>query len=270
MKQNYTQKLIEGNTDPIKKSAKKRVGYGAFYAIAVTFFAYFASQFFGAVILAFWARAVGRDAQTTLNGLETNTALQFGFFLIVEALTIYIIWWFLKRRGNSFKDIGLQRRPKKSDLGPAIGVFIVYFIALIAVTALASSLTGINTDQKQDLGFTGTKTNLELIMIFISLVILPPLAEEITVRGFLYTGLKAKFSKNIAAIAASVLFGIAHLQLGNGQAPLWIAAIDTMMLSMFLIYLREKTGALWSGMLVHGLKNGVAFLFLFVLNVSGI
>jgi membrane protease YdiL (CAAX protease family) len=49
---------------------------------------------------------------------------------------------------------------------------------------------------------------------------------------------------------------------------LYIAGLDTFILSLFLIYLREKTDGLWASMALHALKNGVAFVALFVLHVA--
>jgi membrane protease YdiL (CAAX protease family) len=40
---------------------------------------------------------------------------------------------------------------------------------------------------------------------------------------------------------------------------MWAAAFDTFILSVVLVYLREKTGALYAGMLVHMLNNLLAF-----------
>jgi membrane protease YdiL (CAAX protease family) len=58
----------------------------------------------------------------------------------------------------------------------------------------------------------------------------------------------------------SFIFGAAHLELGSGSPLVWGAAIDTFLLSVVLVYLREKTGALYAGMLVHMLNNLIAFL----------
>lgn len=268
--------IIEGEVvalpkNSTKKAITKRVGYGAFAALVVTLFSYIASQLLATIFIGFWASATGGDVQNVFNTIETSTGVQFAFFVLVEAITLYILWWFLKSRNNSWKDIGMARKPAVKDVVPALITFAIYFVFLIIVTVIISALVpGIDTDQEQQLGFKGVSGALPLLMVFISLVILPPLVEEITVRGFLYTGLRKKYAIRTAAILASALFAVAHLQLGSGNPPLWIAAIDTFVLSMFLINLRERTGALWSGMIVHGLKNGLAFLFLFVLEIPGI
>ena len=137
---------------------------------------------------------------------------------------------------------------------------------MLIVTGLVSVLIpSINLDQQQQIGFDHATGLVSLTLVFVSLVILPPIVEEIMVRGFLFSGLRSKLGVLASALIASFLFATAHLQLGSGEPPLWIAAIDTFLLSMALIALRIRTGALWAGVLVHALKNGVAFAYLFVL-----
>jgi membrane protease YdiL (CAAX protease family) len=122
-------------------------------------------------------------------------------------------------------------------------------------------------EQSQELGFNPVGT-VELILTFISLVILPPLVEELLMRGYLYTSLKKKLSKIAAALVTSVIFAAAHLQFGSGAPLLWVAAIDTFVLSLFLVSLREKTGGLWASMTLHATKNLIAFMSLFIFHIS--
>ena len=81
-------------------------------------------------------------------------------------------------------------------------------------------------------------------------------------RGYLYTGLRKRWSFVVAGLATSILFGAAHLLTGY-SGLLWAAAVDTFVLSIFLVYLREKTGALYAGMGLHALNNVLAFLVYF-------
>ena len=45
-----------------------------------------------------------------------------------------------------------------------------------------------------------------------------------------------------------------------------LAAATAFVLSLVLIYLREKTGSLWASITLHAIKNGVAFVALFALH----
>jgi membrane protease YdiL (CAAX protease family) len=137
-------------------------------------------------------------------------------------------------------------------------------VILSVAKALVPSL---NLEQKQELGFDMATTGKNLLPIFVSLVILPPVVEEIVTRGFLYTNLRSRVAIVPAAIITSILFAAAHL----GEASdglLWVAAIDTFVLSMVMCHLREKTGSLWPSMGVHFIKNGLAFFVLF--NILGV
>lgn len=252
-------------SSPEKKIFRHRLGYGPISALLIVLFAFFFSQIFAALILASAGQLLGADVNDSLDKIESSTVVQFLYTLIAQGVILYIIWIFIKSRKVSWSKIGLGRKPKVKDIAPALIVFVTYFAVLVVGTAILQGFVpAIDVDQKQQLGFDSATLPGQLILVFISLVILPPFVEEIMVRGFLYTGFRAKFTKIISAIAASLVFGIAHLQLGSSAPPLWIAAFDTMILSLFLIYLRERTGALWAGMLVHFMKNGLAFLILFV------
>jgi len=243
--------------------------YGPVTAVLLTVFIFFASQILGAVLIVLGGSIFGYDGQSTLENIENSTFSQFIFSVLAAALAMYATWMFVRARGLGWGYLGLDKKPKLADAKITIGVTIVYFLTLIFVTGIVSQvIPGIDVKQEQQLGFDGAKTALQLLMVFVSLVVLPPIVEEIMIRGFLYSGLKSKLPKITAAIVASVVFGIAHLQLGFGAPPLWIAAIDTAILSLFLIYLREKTGSIWAGIVVHAIKNGLAFTFLFVIGTS--
>lgn len=84
-------------------------------------------------------------------------------------------------------------------------------------------------------------------------------------RGFLYTGLKRWLPWTVAGLIVSVLFGAAHLSEGGDAGLLWVGAIDTFTLSLVLIALRELTGNLWAGIVLHATKNCLAFVRIFLI-----
>jgi membrane protease YdiL (CAAX protease family) len=131
------------------------------------------------------------------------------------------------------------------------------------VTSWAASRFHINLDQKQELGFDAVVGTIERLMAFVSLVVLPPIVEEVMFRGFLFAGLRKKLPFPAVALLVSLIFASLHLLEGSGGL-LWVAGIDTFVLSLVLCYVREKTGNLWAGIAVHMLKNCVAFLYLYV------
>ncbi len=244
-------------------ASRGAINWTAWEAVGVTLAIYFGSQLVGGLALYGYGLARGWDTNYLTKWAEQSVFAQFVFILIVEGLVIWLLRKFLARRQSSFKTIGLKK-PKLNDIGWALIGFGMYFGVYIVVLQIVGQLVpSINLDQQQDIGFSGAYGG-SLALVFISLVILPPLVEEILIRGFLYTSLKKHLPKIWAVLVTSGLFAVAHLQAGGNAPLLWVAAVDTFVLSLVLIYLREKTGGLWASIGLHTIKNGIAFLALFV------
>ncbi len=249
-----------------QKSNKAKQGYGPVSAILVTLAIYFGTQIIAGIFVGLFLYLTGKTSAEITDLVSNSVSVGFSFMLIAELLSLWFLWSFLRYRKISFSEIGIKK-PSFENILYAIPAYGVYFIIILIAFALTQNLSGINTDQQQQIGFEGASGVLPLTLVFISLVILPALVEEIMVRGFLYSGLIKKYSKKIAAIIASFIFAAAHLQLGSGEPPLWIAAIDTFILSIVLIYLRERTGNIWAGVAVHMIKNSFAFISLFIVHL---
>lgn len=195
----------------------------------------------------------------TADAINNSIAAQFFFVLLAEGLAALFTIWLVRRRGLNLGAIGLGRRPRIMDARLAVlGFLSVYALLVIANLIIGIFSPQIN-NQKQNLGFNNISTGSQNILAFLALVIVPPLGEEPLVRGFLYSGLRRWWRFWPAALATSFLFGIAHLEFGSGGPLVWGAAIDTFLLSIILVFLRERTGALYAGMAVHMLNNLIAF-----------
>lgn len=249
------------------QSEHEQVNWSPLEAIAITVGIYFVTQLLIGLVIAAYAGIFGVSQEQLSAQLDGSARNQFLLLLTIQASSIGLLYAFLKLRKTAWKAIGWIR-PKWRDIGYALGGFGIYFVVYAVIIAqLVDRYLPIDTEQQQELGFNTSAVGPELIFIFLSLVILPPLVEEILVRGFLFTGLKNKFRFWPAAIITSIVFGAAHLQWGSDAPLLWSAAIDTFVLSMVLVYLRYKTGSLWPGIGVHFIKNGIAFMALFIFKV---
>lgn len=249
------------------QKSPKKTGFGAVSAVIVAFAIYFGSQLIAGFLLGAVLYGLGKTSDEINRLLTHSVTVQFSFIFVVEALSLWFLWLFLKSRQISLKEIGISK-PKSNQLLYAVPAYGIYFLILVISYAIIDQFVPkVNLEQTQQIGFEGATGVFPLILVFISLVILPAVVEEVLVRGFLYSGLIKKFKKIVAALIASVIFGAAHLQLGSGEPPLWMAAVDTFILSMILIYLREKTGNIWAGVGVHMLKNTFAFISLFLISV---
>ena len=203
-----------------------------------------------------WLAAAGGIALKSVNQSVLNAVIAAIVYLLTLAIVI-IIPWFFRRRTIKIADFGLSRWPSWSDIFMTPAGFIVYIILSSLLILLATHiLPGFNPNQVQNTGFEHLVQGYEYILAFTTLVIVAPIAEEILFRGYLFGKLKQYIPVWVAAIATSVLFGAIH---GS-----WDVAVDTFALSLVLCYLRETTGSIWSSILLHMLKNGIAFYLLFI------
>lgn len=245
-----------------------KVPWSPWVAVLYAVLIYFLAQIIAGAIVAVYPRLEGWNATEASNWLNNSVVAQFWYVLFAEALTFGAIWWFIVLRKTGLKSIG-WRKFRLSDPLFTLAGFAVYFIGYTVFLGIATHLfPAINVNQKQQLGFQNASGNFDLALTFISLVILPPLVEETVFRGFIFTGLRNSLKWWWAAIITSLIFATAHLEFGSGQPLLWSAAIDTFTLSLVLCYLRQKTDSLWPGILLHALKNCIAFVALFILHAS--
>ncbi|HSX36536.1 MAG TPA: type II CAAX endopeptidase family protein [Patescibacteria group bacterium] len=235
--------------------------------VVYVIFVFFAAQLVAGILVSIypWAKHWS-NAQAT-DWLNNSVIAQFLFVLLAEGLTLGSIYAWLRRYKVNFKVIGLLK-PRWRDAGYGLLAVVPYYVAYVALVGVVSHFAhGLNVDQQQQIGFTNVHGVAPLVFTFISLAVLPPLTEEIMVRGFLYGSLRKTMRVLGATLLTSAIFASAHLPEGGSGGPLWIAALDTFTLSLVLCYLREKTGSLWASITLHGIKNGIAFLALFILNV---
>lgn len=240
-------------------------GYSTLATILATLAIFFLGQFLGVVLSVLIPVVGGWNDQQTTTWFKSTQGV-FVYIACVEAFTVGLLAWFAHRRQITFRDLGINN-PRIKHVGYALLGFGLYFISYIVFIVIVRKLfPGLNIDQEQEIGFDTSVQGQQLILVFISLAILPPIAEELLMRGFLFTGLRKRLTFTHATIITSFLFAIAHLPAGKGGL-LWVGAIDTFILSIALCYLREITGSLWPSIGVHMIKNAVAFVVLFdVLN----
>jgi membrane protease YdiL (CAAX protease family) len=249
-------------------SGQGSVPWNPWLGVFIVIFVYYAAQILSGILLSVYPGLKHWSQSQALDWLNNSVGAQFVFIVLAEVFSLTALYYFLKRYKVGFSTIGLKR-PRLRD--PLYGLLAapVYFVLYgLTVVIVSHFVPGLNVDQTQEIGFDNVHGMLALTLTFISLVVLPPLTEEIMVRGFLYSSLKKAVPVLHAALLTSVIFAAAHLPEGGSGGPLYIAAIDTFILSLVLIYLREKTGSLWASITLHALKNGVAFVALFVLHIK--
>lgn len=232
---------------------------GPVWVIPLTILIFGASQLAAGVIIGLGLALAKHTSD--IGSFFDEAWVQFAYVLLAEAAAIGLVFWVLKLKKTPRGAIGLGRRPTWNDAWSGLLGFGVYYLLLIVVMALAAQLIpSLDLDQSQDVGFNQINDGLDKLFAFSSLVLLAPIGEEVLMRGYLYSGLREKLKYLPSLLITSAIFSIAHLEFGSGGPLVWAAALATFVLSAVLVYKREKTGAIYAGILIHMLNNTVAFL----------
>ncbi|HEX5395327.1 MAG TPA: type II CAAX endopeptidase family protein [Candidatus Saccharimonadales bacterium] len=249
------------NSKNLKHHAAHKPGFGPWWLVVlVTLLIFFISQFAAALVVSA-GLVVFKSTASISDLLDQSAPTQFFYVLAAEGIVIAITLLVVtKWRHLRLSAIGLGRLPKWNDLSHAlVGAAAFYGLLIVTSVLLSFLLPSLNTEEAQDVGFNALNSSLDSMLAFIALVILPPIGEEILMRGYLFSGLRSRMTFVSAGLFTSLLFGLAHLGTGATDSALWIAGIDTFLLSLVLVYLRETTGALYAPMLVHAANNLIAF-----------
>lgn len=190
----------------------------------------------------------------------SDSLFQLVIGAVIYTLTLLIVIgapWLVKKARTTKEELGMQRLPSWMDFVWVPAGAIVYLILTAIVTTVAMSyLTFVDYDQVQETGFTNMGAQTEYVLAFIMLVVIAPIAEELLFRGYLFGKLRKYAPLWISIFITSALFALVHFA--------WNVGLDVFALSIVLCLLRVISGSLWPSIMLHMLKNGVAFYFLFI------
>ena len=151
--------------------------------------------------------------------------------------------------------------------GPVMKSFPLVYCAAAMMAGVASLLTGgifsfLFPDAYGEVisdivGMYGASTNpSSLILAFIAMCVLAPIAEEFVYRGVAFGYLK-KFGTAFAALSSSVFFGLAH------SNPEQIAY--AVVFGLVLCSVTNKTGNLKTAIMIHSLNNLVGYISSYII-----
>lgn len=182
-----------------------------------------------------------RDMEAYMAKANAALADAMPYILIVSGLLSILAFFIVaKIRKKKFTESASLRKFKPATVAPiviggiAFNFAISYLLSLIPFPQ--AWIDSYEASSSELLGNAG-------IALWISVVIIAPLVEELTFRGFMYTRLKQGMPKWVAIIVTSLVFGIVH------GTIIW--AIYTFIFSLCLIYIFERTKSLWGCILFH-------------------
>lgn len=91
-------------------------------------------------------------------------------------------------------------------------------------------------------------------ILVVSAVLVAPVCEELTFRGFLWNSLRQRFSGTTTWLISSILFAAYHADPAHA-----LAILPT---GLLLGWMRLKTNSIWPGVCAHACNNGLAVIWL--------
>ena len=205
-----------------------------------------------------------------LNDSIFMTSLTAAVFVLTFIIVVGSPYAFRGSRTTK-QELGLVRPPDWYDLFWAPVSFVIYsLLAGILLMIVTNIFPGFDANEAQDIGFENLTAYYEYVLAFITLVIIAPVAEETLFRGYLYGKLRKYMPMVGAVLLSATLFALLHLNFGidaeSGEFMVsqWNVVLSILPLGIILAVLREKTGSIWASILLHAIKNGVAFYILFI------
>jgi len=171
----------------------------------------------------------------------------FDGLLLLVALGVASDWKF-RPLGRPLRLLGL--RPFRLS---AIWIMLATLVAYYIAAGLFASLV-LKPDQEDIGGELGVGNPSVVIAVaaVLMIVLLAPIAEELFFRGFLFAGLRTRWSLWPAAITSGLIFGSVH-------APTGITTVVPLaVLGFALCWLYDRTGSLWPCVIAHMINNGLA------------
>lgn len=218
-------------------------------------------SFFAVVALAFGLLLYLLPSVEPFLGSTVGQLLSGGVLYTLVLLVVITPIWLMRDTAYVARILAVTKLPSRAIWWLPVLFWFIYMSLSIVVSVGATFIPWIDGNQPQDTGFTNLEHVYEYVLAFVALVILPPVAEELLFRGYLFGRLREYSGFATTTIAVSIIFGIVHMQ--------WNVGIDVAILSVFLCYLREKTGTIWASMVLHSLKNAVAYFLLFIAPLLG-
>jgi hypothetical protein len=176
--------------------------------------------------------------------------------LLLAATMLGVAFGFATLPGSGFAPpswLGL-RRVKFTLAWESVVVAVVIYFVFAAVYGVF-----VHPDQEdvaRELG-SGSGT-FGTIASAILIVGAAPFSEEVFFRGFVFGGLRHRFSFWPAAAVAGVLFGLVHFTGIDSVGVLPQLAV----LGVLLCWVYERTGSIWPTIGFHALNNLLAFVFI--------
>lgn len=181
----------------------------------------------------------------------------------IYAFVVLAVYLFAVRRaGGSWAQVGVRSFAWWwAPLAPVL-TFAQFVGMYIININLVIRLTGKPFENPQIQNITGGRrlTFTDLILLLVLVAVIAPIAEELLFRGMLYPVLRHSWGMTAAIVVNALLFALVHV------IPILIPGL--FFVGLVLAWVRERSGSVIPGMLIHALQNGILMLGIYSLSLT--
>ncbi len=218
----------------------------------------------GVLILVVVTAGIGFAAHINFSRTaKLSSAPLFAIATGIYGLVVLAIYLFAVRRtGSSWTQIGVRKFDWWWMPLVPILTFAQFLGMFVINTQLILRITGKPFENPQIENITGgvRLTPIDLILLLVLVAVIAPIAEELLFRGMLYPVLRRSWGITIAVILNALLFGLAHVVL--------ILMPGLFFVGLILAWVRERSGSVIPGMLIHALQNSIIIIGIYALSNS--
>lgn len=177
-------------------------------------------------------------------------------------VTMVAATWFIRRDGQTWRDLGLRWASNRRDLAKGAGMVVAVFVASVAMNGLVqwvfASVLGLSIERTLP-----DVSTLAAYLIIMGLIwTTNAFGEEMVFRAFMMSRISellggSRFAWILAAIVQATIFGLGHAY----QGTMGIVITGMVGLVFGLGYLLSRRN-LWPVIIAHGIINSVGMTFL--------
>jgi len=212
-------------------------------------------------VLAFLLKIFGHNWLTSLVGFLPGGKTQINQLLISSFIQTFMFLLFigifiLGKYKVSPKYLGLVNTKIGHwlKIGLINGVILFFAVMLLGIIISWFSSVEIKPQPIAEI-IMSASTKWEMLIPFIVASVFAPISEELYFRGFLYPVLRRKIGVGWGILVTSLIFGGLHFDLIR-MIPLAFGGI-------WLNWLYEKSGSIYSSIVAHSVWNGIMTLLIF-------
>lgn len=214
----------------------------------------------GTVVLGGIAVLVTRLTGFTPDDAGLRSPLLFTIGTGIYLLVILAVYLFAVRRpGSSWATAGLQGVPWWWVPAAPLVLFVLLTCTALVNLLLLPLFTDGTFENPQIEALTGglALTPVDLLLLLFLVAVMAPIAEEFFFRGMLYPVMRRQWGATVAILLNGLLFALVHF------IPLLIPAL--FFIGIVLTWLRERSGSVLPGILVHALQNGLVVILIYTM-----